>query len=136
MAGRLAGRVALVIGAGSSGPGWGNGKAAAVLFAREGAAVTCVDLREDAAEETAGIIAEEGGTALAVTADVSDGEQVADCVAATLEAFGRIDVLHNNVGILALGGPAELASSSTSPRSPASGTRACPTSPTRRPRGR
>jgi len=108
MDGRLAGRVALVVGAGSSGPGWGNGKAAAVLFAREGAAVACVDLREEAAEETAEIIAEEGGTALAIAADVSDGRQVADCVAATLEAFGRIDVLHNNVGILALGGPAEL----------------------------
>ena len=63
MAGRLAGKAALVIGAGSIGPGWGNGKATAVLFAREGASVICADINLAAAEETAGIIRSEGGRA-------------------------------------------------------------------------
>ena len=62
MAGRLQDKVALVVGAGSIGPGWGNGKAAATLFAREGASVVCVDVNEDAANETAGIIAAEHGS--------------------------------------------------------------------------
>ncbi|MCC7275356.1 MAG: SDR family oxidoreductase [Alphaproteobacteria bacterium] len=104
---RLKGRTVLVFGAGSSGPGWGNGKAAAVAFAREGANVAAVDLREEAAAETCGIIREEGGTALALAADVTRGEDVARAVAATVGAFGRIDVLHNNVGITAPGGPIE-----------------------------
>ncbi|HPG27464.1 MAG TPA: 3-oxoacyl-ACP reductase, partial [Myxococcota bacterium] len=61
MTGRLAGKVAIVTGAGSSGPGWGNGKAAAVLFAREGAQVLAVDINLEAAEETRGLIEAEGG---------------------------------------------------------------------------
>lgn len=109
MAGKLEGRVAMVTGAGSSGPGWGNGKAAAVLYAREGARVLCIDLRRDAAEETAAIITSEGGTALAIAADVSKAGDVSACVDACLSAWGRLDVLHNNVGIVALGGPEELA---------------------------
>jgi len=108
MAGRLDGKVALVTGAGSSGPGWGNGKAAAVLYAREGARVLCVDLRREAAEETAAIIASEGGTAIAVAADVSKDADVVASVGACVSAWGRLDVLHNNVGIVALGGPEEL----------------------------
>lgn len=71
---RVAGKVAIVNGAGSSGPGWGNGKAAAVLYAREGAKVVCVDLRREAAEETVGIIREEGGEAVAVAGDSADAE--------------------------------------------------------------
>jgi NAD(P)-dependent dehydrogenase (short-subunit alcohol dehydrogenase family) len=67
---RLRGKVALVVGAGSIGPGWGNGKATAVAFAREGARVFCVDINPDAAEETAGIIRSEGGEAVAHRADV------------------------------------------------------------------
>ena len=63
---RLNDKVALVMGAGSAGPGWGNGKACAVQFAREGARVVCVDLQSEAAEETAQIIRDEGGQALAV----------------------------------------------------------------------
>ena len=107
MGDRLKDRVAVVVGAGSSGPGWGNGKAAAALFAREGAKVFCIDVNEAAAEETAGILREEGHEATAFRADVSDGKQVAAAVEACLDAYGRIDVLENNVGILKVGGPVE-----------------------------
>jgi NAD(P)-dependent dehydrogenase (short-subunit alcohol dehydrogenase family) len=100
---KLKGRVALVFGAGSSGPGWGNGKAAAVLYAREGARVIAVDINIEAAEETAGIIASEGGTALALAADVTRGEDVASVVGEAADWFGTIDVLHNNVGITDMG---------------------------------
>jgi NAD(P)-dependent dehydrogenase (short-subunit alcohol dehydrogenase family) len=105
---RLKDRVALVIGAGSSGPGWGNGKAAAVLFAREGARVFAVDVDPAAAEETVSIIRAEGGTAEAYQADVTDTDRVSDLVAACVARFGRIDVLQNNVGIVALGGPVDV----------------------------
>ncbi|MBM3559946.1 MAG: SDR family oxidoreductase [Alphaproteobacteria bacterium] len=108
VAGRLAGRVALVCGAGSIGPGWGNGKAASVLFARAGAIVVAADRDLAAAEETAGIIAGEGGSAEAVRLDVTDADEVAAVVAATIGRRGRIDILHNNVGIAELGGPAEI----------------------------
>jgi len=76
MAGRLRDKVAIVTGAGSSGPGWGNGKATAVLFAREGAKVFAVDLRLEAVEETKGIIANEGGECLSHVADVSKADEV------------------------------------------------------------
>ena len=97
-AGRVAGKAVLVTGAGSIGPGWGNGKAAAVLYAREGARVLCVDNRLAAAEETRGIIADEGGTAIADRADVTAEADIAAMVASCIDAFGRIDILHNNVG--------------------------------------
>ena len=96
--GRVAGKTALVTGAGSIGPGWGNGKAAAVLYAREGAKVLCVDNRLAAAEETRDIVEGEGGTAVAHEADVTDEGGIAAMVAACIDAFGRIDILHNNVG--------------------------------------
>ena len=99
--GKLQDRVVIVVGAGSVGPGWGNGKAAAVLFAREGARVLAVDIDPEAAAETAGIIVRDGGTAETFAADVSDADQVGAMVDACLERFGRIDVLHNNVGIVA-----------------------------------
>jgi NAD(P)-dependent dehydrogenase (short-subunit alcohol dehydrogenase family) len=108
MAQRLAGKTALVVGAGSIGPGWGNGKAAAVLFAREGARVLCADLNEAAARETADIIRSEGGEAEALQADASKAHDVARMVAACLDAFGRIDVLDNNVGVAEVGGVVEL----------------------------
>jgi NAD(P)-dependent dehydrogenase (short-subunit alcohol dehydrogenase family) len=108
MAGRLAGKAALVVGAGSIGPGWGNGKATAVLFAREGARVMCVDINEAAAQETAGLIAHEGGEAEALRADASTDADVARAVARCVERFGRIDVLDNNVGIAEVGGVVEL----------------------------
>ena len=99
MAGRLAGKVAIVTGAGSRGPGLGNGKATAVLFAREGARVLCVDLMKERAEETVGMIRAEGGQADAFAADVT---RAADCEGMIAEALRRwhgLDVLHNNVGI-------------------------------------
>ena len=107
MAGRLSGKVAIVTGAGSIGPGWGNGKAVAVLFAREGAKVLAVDLNADAAAETKAIIAGEGGACETAAADVSRGEDVKALVEACVKRWGRIDVLHNNVGILDAGGPVE-----------------------------
>ncbi len=107
MPGRLAGKVALVTGAGSSGPGWGNGKATAALFAREGAKVFLVDVNEDAVAETKTIIDGEGGACAAWRADVSQSPEVERLVARCIETYGRIDVLHNNVGISALGGPVE-----------------------------
>ena len=73
---RLKGKVAMVVGAGSIGPGWGNGKATAVTFAREGAQVFCVDRNPAAAEETVEIITSEGGKAIAHTADVSRAAEV------------------------------------------------------------
>ena len=112
MAGRLRNRVALVVGAGSSGPGWGNGKAAAVLFAREGAKVFCVDINPAAAEETVEIIRGEGGEASAHEADVTDGAQVGAMVERCVADYGRIDVLENNVGILEVGGPVEASEAS------------------------
>lgn len=108
MGGRLRDRVALVIGAGSSGPGWGNGKAAAVAMAREGAKIFALDVNGDAVEETAKVIREEGGTVETTTCDVSKADQVEAAVKKCMDAFGRIDVLDNNVGIIDPGGPEEL----------------------------
>jgi NAD(P)-dependent dehydrogenase (short-subunit alcohol dehydrogenase family) len=108
MADRLKGKTAIVFGAGSSGPGWGNGKAAAVAYAREGARVTCIDLVQAAADETAALISEEGGEALAIAADVTEQGSVDDAVATTMARFGGIQILHNNVGVTHMGGPVEL----------------------------
>jgi NAD(P)-dependent dehydrogenase (short-subunit alcohol dehydrogenase family) len=108
MSPRLKDKIALIFGAGSIGPGWGNGKATAVTFARQGAKVVCIDVGLKAAEETVDIIAGEGGTALALACDVTKSDQVKSAVDHTLAAFGRIDVLHNNVGHAKMGGPVEL----------------------------
>ena len=105
---RLKDRVAIVVGAGSSGPGWGNGKATAVTVAREGAKVFCVDRNVAAARETVDIIHKEGGIAEAHQADVVRDAEVAAMVAACLAKWQRIDVLDNNVGIGSTGGPVEL----------------------------
>lgn len=99
MADRLKDKVALVVGAGSIGPGWGNGKATAVAFAREGAKVACADHRLDAAEETVSLIEKEGGDAIAIKADVSNGDDVARMVNAAAEFYDRIDILDYNVGL-------------------------------------
>jgi NAD(P)-dependent dehydrogenase (short-subunit alcohol dehydrogenase family) len=105
---RLQDKVALVFGAGSSGAGWSNGKAAAVAYAREGARVVAVDRVEEAARETAECIRAEHNQALAVQADVTDMASVARAVEQAMQAFGRIDILHNNVGTTVMGGPVEL----------------------------
>jgi NAD(P)-dependent dehydrogenase (short-subunit alcohol dehydrogenase family) len=102
---RLKEKIALVIGAGSSGPGWGNGKATAALFAREGACVIAVDVSRDAVEDTRAVILAEGGRCEALVADATSPGDVARVVGATLEQFGRIDVLHNNVGGPVMGDP-------------------------------
>jgi NAD(P)-dependent dehydrogenase (short-subunit alcohol dehydrogenase family) len=107
--GRLEGKIAIVVGAGSIGPGWGNGKATAVTFAREGARLFCVDRNAAAAEETASIIAREGGEAIAFAADASHGDDIAAMVAACLNSYGRIDVLDNNVGIAETGSVVDVA---------------------------
>src|ERR1700685_508652 len=88
MSDRLKGKVALVVGAGSVGPGWGNGKATAVAFAREGAKVFCADINLGAAEETAALIKKEGGEARAHKADVTKAAEVAAMVAACSKAYG------------------------------------------------
>jgi NAD(P)-dependent dehydrogenase (short-subunit alcohol dehydrogenase family) len=109
---RLKGKVAMVVGAGSIGPGWGNGKATAVTFAREGAQVFCVDRNPAAVAETVQIITGEGGKATAFTADVSQAEQVQAMVAACLKTHSRIDVLDNNVGIAEMGSVVDVSEAS------------------------
>lgn len=106
--GALNGKVAVVLGAGSSGPGWGNGKASAVAFARAGASVICADANEKAAEETASLIKEENGDALAVSVDVTQDGELRELARTVLGARGRADILHYNVGIAILGGCVEL----------------------------
>ena len=108
MGDRVKDRVAIVTGAGSAGPGWGNGKAAAVLYAREGARVLAVDIDLAAAAETRRIVAEEGGTCSAAQVDVTDADAVRAMVAQATDRYGRIDILHNNVGITEVGGPEEI----------------------------
>ncbi len=108
MSASLQDKVALIVGAGSIGPGWGNGKAAAVLFARQGAKVACVDINAAAAQETADIIRSEGGQAVALQADATRNEDVLRVVDETMRQFGRLDVLNNNVGIAILGGVVDL----------------------------
>ena len=108
MSKRLDNKVAIVFGAGSVGEGWGNGKATATLFAREGARVVCVDINRAAAEQTVGIIVGEGGTAVAATCDVTNSDQVRAVVDQIAADHGRIDVLHNNVGYATMGGPIEM----------------------------
>lgn len=109
---RVKDKVALVFGAGSSGPGWGNGKAAAALYAREGARVYAVDVRAEAAEETRRVIQAEGGHCHALVADVTQSAQIEAVVARVLDEAGRIDILHNNVGITEMGDPIEASEES------------------------
>ena len=98
--GRLEGKVAIVTGAGSSGPGVGNGKAASVLFAREGAKVLLVDINADHAQETLELITAEGGEASVFQADVTNADHCRSMVESAVERYGRLDILDNNVGVL------------------------------------
>src|SRR5438309_1521521 len=108
MPGRLQDKVALVTGAGCIGPGWGNGRATAVLFAREGAKVFAVDKNGESMKETLDRVAEFGGIIKTHECDVTQSAAVKAMIDACLAAFGRIDVLVNNVGGSAAGGPVEL----------------------------
>src|SRR5690349_17628574 len=98
--GRLEGKVAIVVGAGQTpGETIGNGRATAILFAREGAKVVAVDRNLESAEETAELVRKENGNCLAVRADVTREDYCKAFVEACVKEYGRIDVLHNNVGI-------------------------------------
>src|SRR6202162_1447723 len=107
---RLKDRVAIVVGAGQSpGEGMGNGRATALTFAREGARVLCVDHHLDSAQQTVDMIAGKGGTAAAFKADVTRKAELKAMVEDAKARWGRIDILHNNVGVSLAGGDAELA---------------------------
>ena len=108
MGDRVKDKVAIVTGAGSVGEGVGNGKAAAILYAREGARVVLVDYNLGAAEETKRLIDEEGGDCITFQADVSKSDDCKGLVERCIEAYARIDILHNNVGIEIPGGIQEI----------------------------
>ena len=112
MGDRLKGKVAIVTGAGSIGPGIGNGKASAIVYAREGARVMLVDLNLKAAEETKRLIDKEGGDCIVFKADVTKASDCQAMVDQCIQTFGRIDILHNNVGIVEPGGPVEVSEES------------------------
>lgn len=100
MSGRLEGKSAIVVGAGQTpGDTIGNGRATAVLFAREGAKVLAVDRDAESARETVSLIEDEGGQAWAYEADATDEEACEALVSHAVERFGVLDILHNNVGI-------------------------------------
>src|SRR3954469_24906664 len=106
---RLNDKVAIVVGAGQSpGEGVGNGRATALTFAREGAKVVCVDRDLKSAQETVDMIGTNQGTAVAFKADVTKNADLKAMVADTHARWGRIDILHNNVGVSLSGGDAEL----------------------------
>ncbi|KRH98618.1 SDR family NAD(P)-dependent oxidoreductase [Curvibacter sp. PAE-UM] len=106
--GRLAGKVAFVTGAGSVGPGWGNGRAIAVRFAEEGASIFGLDRDLERMAETERLVVAAGGRFIGLGCDVTRSEAIAEAVARCMGAFGRIDVLVNNVGGSAKGGPVEM----------------------------
>jgi len=108
MSQRFLGKIAIVTGAGAVGPGWGNGRAIAVGLAREGATVIGLDRNLEPMTETAERIAAEGGRFETAVLDVTDGVAIARLVADVVARHGRIDVLVNNVGGSAAGGPVEM----------------------------
>ena len=99
----LAGKVAIVTGAGAAGDGIGNGRAAAILLARAGAKVLVADNQIKLAQRTVDMINEEGGEAMALAADVADEKQCRSMVDAAVSQYGRLDLLDNNVGIASTG---------------------------------
>lgn len=110
MSGTLENKVVLLAGGGAIAQGMSNGRAAALTYAREGARVFVVDVNKDSAAETQELVRQEGGQAEIFAGDLTKSPDVQDMVAACLDAYdGRIDVLHNNIGIVRTGGPVELA---------------------------
>jgi NAD(P)-dependent dehydrogenase (short-subunit alcohol dehydrogenase family) len=109
MSGRLAGKVAIVTGAGCVGPGWGNGRATCVRFAEEGARIFAVDRNLDSVTETVERVKKAGGEIVVHACDVTASDSVEGMVAACMKHYGRIDILVNNVGGSAAGGPVEMA---------------------------
>ncbi len=109
MSGRLQGRIAIITGAGCVGSGWGNGRAAAVRFAEEGARIFAVDLNPESLEETRQRTLAVGGEIESYICDITNTVQVKAMAEACQEHFGRIDILVNNVGGSAKGGPVEMA---------------------------
>ena len=108
MGNRVKGKVAIVTGAGSIGPGIGNGKAAAIVYAREGARVMLADYNLEAAEETKDLIKEEGGDCITFKADVSKSNDCKSIIEKCIQTYDRVDILHNNVGIEIPGGIDEI----------------------------
>jgi NAD(P)-dependent dehydrogenase (short-subunit alcohol dehydrogenase family) len=104
---RLSGRVALILGAGSSAPGVSIGKACSIAMARSGARVAALDFNMDAALEVVREIEKEGGQATAYQADISDAQQMQRAIDAVMLEYGRIDILQINAGIGKVGGPQE-----------------------------
>ena len=106
---RLDGKIAIVVGAGQSpGEGMGNGRATVLRFTREGAKVLAVDRNIASAQDTAAMVGAEGGQCEAFEADVTDEQTLAEAVAFAQKRWGRIDILHNNVGVSIDGGDAPL----------------------------
>jgi NAD(P)-dependent dehydrogenase (short-subunit alcohol dehydrogenase family) len=102
---RLENRVAMVVGGGQTpGEAIGNGRATALTFAREGARVAVLDRDLSSAQDTVAMIAENGGAATAIACDITDEKTIIDAVAETMSSYGRIDILHNNVGVSLQGG--------------------------------
>lgn len=106
--GRLDGKTALVIGAGTVDGGWGNGKACAAQFAREGARVVCVDMNGELAEEAAAMIRSEGFEAIGFSGNATASADMKSAVDLAVETYGKLDILLNNVGIVVRGGVVEL----------------------------
>lgn len=103
---RVAGKVAVVTGAGSVAEGFGNGRAAAFALARHGAKVSLLDVNEESAEKTARIIRDDGGECIVIATDVTDPESCRNAVRQTVESWGRLDILVNNVGTARVAGDA------------------------------
>src|SRR5471030_2605876 len=104
----LKGKVAFVAGAGSVGPGWGNGKATAVLLARQGAQVFGTGVSEAAANQTRELIEKEGGVCVVRKCDMTKAGEVRAAVDACMQRFGHIDILINNCGASAAGDPVSM----------------------------
>lgn len=105
---RFKDKVAFISGAGASSPGWSNGKAVSVLLAREGAKIFAVDQSPEFLAGTVEAVKAEGGECVAQTADVTKEAEIKAAVDRCMSMFGRIDVLFNNVGLQALGGPEDI----------------------------